>query len=42
MKEKLQQEMMDLEKAYKAKLLTTNEYCDARYALAQRIKNINK
>lgn len=40
MKARLEQELKDLEKALKSKLITINEYCEARFAINQKIRNL--
>ena len=40
-KQTLEQERMDLTKALKNNLITTNEYQDFYYAISQRIKRLN-
>lgn len=40
MKAKLEQELKDLEQAYKKGHLTTNEYCETYHAISQQIKKV--
>lgn len=39
--EQLKQELEQLEKAYKNKLLSTNEYCDIYHAISKKIKSLS-
>ena len=40
MKAQLEQQLKDLQIAFKKGLFTTNEYCDTYYAISQKIKRI--
>jgi hypothetical protein len=41
MKEQLQQELKDLQKARANNLVTVGEYCSLYHAISQRIKKLN-
>lgn len=38
---KLEQEIKDLEKAFRNKLISVNDYCDTYHAISQQIKKAN-